>query len=230
MLLSAPDWKGNCQKIQDKGVGSMNVFLQRPRDAVRSLNIPYRAQHWCFLWNQHLPFPRSPLFKGLKVKEPHFGGKGAKHFWKSAPFREIPGGNPQIQIPESLGDGWGIFRSPGYVSPHSCTQPLSREVNTLRGETAGLVSNSPGIGLWETLRCLCFVTIAHGEGTDHLSLPVLSLRSQDIPPRSTIPRNTRSTFSCPGINWPRPVRWGQSPEYHLHGLFFPMTVSQSELE
>lgn len=33
----------------------------------------------------------------------------------------------------------------------------------------------------------------------------------------------RSTFCYPGMNWPRLVTQGQSPEYHLHGLFFPMT-------
>lgn len=119
MLLSTLDWKGNCWKIQDKDVGSTRVFLQRPRDAVRSLNIPHRAQHCFFLWSQHPPFPGSPLFKGLGMKGPHLGGREAKHFWKLAPFSETPDWNPQIQIP------WITWRWIRYLlQPRICSTML----------------------------------------------------------------------------------------------------------
>lgn len=40
----------------------------------------------------------------------------------------------------------------------------------------------------------------------------------------------RSTFPYPGVNWSRPVRQGQSPEYRGRGLFVPIAAPQSELE
>lgn len=107
----------------------MNAFLQRQRDAVRCLNISYRAQHWCFLWSQHLSFPKSPLFKGLKGKEINILERGEQNISESQHLLErFQVETHKSRYPESLEDGSGIFCSPGYVPPPSHMPPLSHEV------------------------------------------------------------------------------------------------------